>query len=154
MPVLHRFVVCIAMISVTALAAPAAAAPPTTATLRHQAEAWSSGPLAAFLQAKATAPAPFDWSDDGCSVVPDRPMGFDFHATCQRHDFGYRNFGRGGLALDPSPGRRARLDRRFKADLDAVCARPRLGAQRSLCSALALTYYEGVRLLGASAFGR
>jgi hypothetical protein len=138
-------------LALLALATPAIADGSSIATLRRQADAWSSGPLVAFLQAKAAQPAPFDWSDDGCSVVPDRPLGFDFHAACQRHDFGYRNFGQ-GLMLDPSPARRASVDRRFRSDLDAVCGRERLLIRRRACGALALTYFEGVRLLGARAF--
>jgi hypothetical protein len=138
-------------LALVALATPALAVGSTADTLRRQADAWSSGPLVAFQHVKAAAPAPFDWSDDGCSVVPDRPLGYDFHAACQRHDFGYRNFGQ-GLMLDPSPARRASVDRRFRSDLDAVCARERLSLRRQACRALALTYFEGVRLLGARAF--
>jgi hypothetical protein len=152
MPLLPRLLALAALAATLTLADPAGAAPGRTVLLAR-AETLVSGPLTAFLAAKAATLPPFDWSDDGCSVVPDRPLGFDFHDACLRHDFGYRNFGAGGLALDPSPARRARLDERLRADLATVCARM-ARVRRTVCSALALTYYEGARLLGSPAFTR
>jgi hypothetical protein len=118
--------------------------------LRSRADALVDAPLDVFLRAKAQAVPPFDWTDDGCSRAPDRPMGFDFAAACRRHDFGYRNFGH-GLRLDPTEARRARLDARFHADLLAACVAV-VRFVRSVCQHLAWLYVQAVRHFGRAAF--
>jgi hypothetical protein len=49
---------------------------------------------------RSVHPAPFNWSDDGCSgPFLIRPVYRSlFNRPCQLHDFGYRNYG-GGLRL-------------------------------------------------------
>ncbi|KAI5778607.1 prokaryotic phospholipase A2-domain-containing protein [Geopyxis carbonaria] len=32
------------------------------------------------------------FDSDGCTKVADRPLGFDFKPSCNRHDFGWRNY--------------------------------------------------------------
>jgi hypothetical protein len=145
-----RALVFVVVATVVATPTLADAAPVDPAALRRQADAWMAAPLATFLSAKAAAPRPFDWSDDGCSVVPDHPLGLAFRDACRRHDFGYRNYGR-GLRLDPTPARRRQIDRRFLADLQASCRGART-PMRVVCPALAWTYYEGVRAFGGGAF--
>ncbi len=80
------------------------------------------------------------WKTNGCSVpkalldaqwrgVP-IGKGFAYYAklfvkSCDRHDFGYRNYGSktNGLKLDPSATRRAQIDSRFHSNMDYQCKR-------------------------------
>lgn len=85
----------------------------------------------------------FDWSTDYCSASPDEPLGFDFRVACWRHDFGYRNYS----DLGQFEANKARLDNAFYYDLNTKCAS--YGRKsRSSCDALAVTYYEAVRVFG------
>ncbi|GGX80407.1 phospholipase [Streptomyces hiroshimensis] len=82
-----------------------------------------------------------DWSSDGCSWAPDRPMGFNFLPSCQRHDFGYRNYKKQGRF---DHGTRLAVDNNFKADLYAYCrtlAKAKIGS----CEYWARVYYDKVR---------
>ncbi len=88
----------------------------------------------------------FDWSTDGCSASPDQPLGFDFRISCQRHDFGYRNY----RAAGQFPGHKARLDDAFHADLRRRCDTYPT-ALRAACRSLAWTYYNAVRVFGSLA---
>jgi len=88
----------------------------------------------------------FDWSTDDCSAAPDRPLGFDFRLSCERHDFGYRNYHEAGLFA----ANRKRLDHAFYADLKRVCVTYSV-AVRPACLSLAYTYYTAVELFGSLA---
>ncbi|NUO96485.1 MAG: phospholipase [Nonomuraea sp.] len=86
----------------------------------------------------------FDWSSDGCSSSPDRPLGFDFRMPCGRHDFGYRNF----KAVNEFAANKEHVDDALYYDLKQVCERAgRLS--RPTCLGLAWTYYRAVRRFGA-----
>lgn len=80
------------------------------------------------------------WKNNGCSVpaklvdlelgggrIPKgKPVAFYagiFEKSCDRHDFGYRNYGTdsGGRALDPTEARRASIDSRFLSNMDHQC---------------------------------
>lgn len=107
-------------------------------------------PLGDFL-ALAASPGRderLDWSQDGCSHVPDEASAFDFRDACARHDFAYRNASLTG-ATDAA---RAAADERFKADMRASC-----GAEnpfdRIECEIWADVYFEGVREFGGGRFG-
>jgi hypothetical protein len=102
-----------------------------------------------FKRAKAQAPGPYDWSSDGCSHGPDKPAGFDFRDACDRHDFGYRNYGQGTLRANPTDAQRATVDARLRADLDDSCDRYRA---RELCRSMARMYYGAVRKEGGKGF--
>jgi len=114
-------------------------------TARARADAEMTVALAAFVEHRGQRPAPFDWSSDGCSKSPDRPFGFDFTAACWRHDFGYRNFLH-GLRLDPTRTRKAAIDARLAADLDAICERHTLWV--GLCGQVGRAYVWAVRVAG------
>jgi hypothetical protein len=79
------------------------------------------------------------WDHNGCSV-PEKlltihtgpiPLGKTlgyysnlFEAACNRHDFGYRNYGSatsGGLKLDPTESRRDSIDSQLHHNMDDVC---------------------------------
>ncbi|MCA1186914.1 MULTISPECIES: phospholipase [unclassified Saccharopolyspora] len=82
-----------------------------------------------------------DWSSDSCSYSPDEPLGFDFSTSCDRHDFGYRNYKAQGRFTDDG---RLRVDDNFKADMYSVCA------DDGLCKAAANVYYAAVRQFGGA----
>jgi Prokaryotic phospholipase A2 len=93
-----------------------------------------------------------DWTDNGCSKSPDHPFGFNFHRSCIRHDFGYRNYKKQGRFRHKDPNHhdnRKRIDRQFLHDLHNECA-GRDHHERRKCEGLAKTYYVFVRLLGGT----
>ena len=103
--------------------------------------------ISAFQSARnAKSPACFDWSSDNCSSSPDRPAGFNFVPSCQRHDFGYRNTKKQGrfTALKP------RIDTNFKNDMYNVCKQfTGLDSWKGVeCRAIADIYYTAVKELG------
>ncbi|GGM66346.1 phospholipase [Dactylosporangium sucinum] len=85
----------------------------------------------------------FDWSTDYCSTSPDQPLGFDFRLSCQRHDFGYRNY----KAMGQFPANKSRIDDSFYRDLKAKCATYN-SFVRPACTSLAWTYYQAVVAFG------
>jgi hypothetical protein len=85
----------------------------------------------------------FDWSTDYCSTSPDQPLGFDFRLSCQRHDFGYRNY----KAVGAFPANKSRIDDSFYYDLKAKCATYNAFV-RPACKSLAWTYYQAVVAFG------
>ncbi|WP_407566048.1 phospholipase [Streptomyces sp. 184] len=85
----------------------------------------------------------FNWSTDYCSSSPDNPFGFPFEKSCQRHDFGYRNYKEIG-AFDAN---KSRIDSAFYEDLKRVCNRYS-GATKTSCNSTAWVYYQAVRAFG------
>lgn len=111
--------------------------------LRQQADAYMMSPLSEFLVTKSQQPGPFDWSDNGCSFPFDYPTLPQFHEPCQRHDFGYRNYGR-GPTLAPDEGTRRWIDDRLLLDMVNSCNGD------SGCLRAANDTYIGLRLFGES----
>ncbi|WP_017538883.1 phospholipase [Nocardiopsis halophila] len=83
-----------------------------------------------------------DWSNDGCSMSPDEPLGYDFNPGCVRHDFGYRNF---KLQQRFDEANRLRIDNVFRDDLYGICDGD------WLCRGVADIYYSAVRGFGGVA---
>ena len=80
-----------------------------------------------------------DWSSDSCSYSPNEPLGYDFGTSCDRHDFGYRNYEKQSRFTDEN---RLRIDDNFKADMRSGC-----GAD-PVCKSAAEVYYWAVRQFG------
>lgn len=98
-----------------------------------------------FLTArKNKSPAGLDWTSDDCSYSPEKPFGYNFEYTCQRHDFGYRNY---KIQKRFDDGTKSKIDNNFAKDLKEVCAKED-GASEDLCTDLAALYYLAVSLLG------
>ena len=121
---------------------------------------------------KGKYPSQIDWSKDGCSV----PVGVwispalglvlhhysgVFRASCDRHDFGYRNYGHGSttgvhLRLDLSRARKDSVDARFKSNMKVQCDRAYPGLfkapARAACKGAADVYYEAVHKFGDKAY--
>jgi hypothetical protein len=112
------------------------------------------------------------WEKDGCSIpkaayaalgpVAGRLLKVyddDFRKSCDRHDFGYRNYGSvdGGLALDPTEKRRKAIDDRFHKNMDLQCDRifdRKIVeyVQRKACHKASDVFYEAVRGYGEDDF--
>ena len=92
---------------------------------------------------RAGGPAPFQaprLRDTGATRHPaqlthrERPACLPrdaFDRACARHEFGYRNYGAGGLALDTTEGRRTRVDDRLRDDLQGICHGQHQGRQHA-----------------------
>ncbi|CAG8552217.1 5783_t:CDS:1 [Racocetra persica] len=100
-----------------------------------------------FLDAKAKGNPKLDFNDDGCSNSPDHPFGFNFLPSCQRHDFGYRNYKNQGRFTEDN---RAKIDNNFKKDMFDICKEFKglksfLGVK---CRRIAEIYFNAVRAFG------
>lgn len=111
--------------------------------------------MTSFKNHKAAGYGPYNWSDDGCSapwfvsVLLGRDWNSEFSWACKRHDFGYRNFGK-GLEIRPTDTQRATVDSRLLSDMKAWC-----NAHESWnpdCYSAAGKYYAAVRLQGGPHF--
>lgn len=103
-----------------------------------------------------------DWDSDGCSIPrkwqnmlnqlgPENWAKF-FFSSCTRHDFGYRNFGKGQqfrLAYDPSAAMRRTVDGQLREDMKAQCAGY---AYPTICKRARQIIYAAVRKKGQDAF--
>ncbi len=93
-----------------------------------------------------------NWGDNGCSSpTGDKPSGFNFLPACQRHDFGYGNYGKGSIRANPTDAQRLVVDKKFLADMNAECNK-HSGKRYLSCRSWATTYYSAVRKLGGKAF--
>lgn len=94
-----------------------------------------------FTDVREQRPYPdrLDWSSDSCSWSPDRPLGYEFSTSCDRHDFGYRNYTRQQRLSEDN---RRRIDDNFRADMYSACA------DDVLCESTADLYYWAVREFG------
>ncbi len=111
------------------------------------------------------------WSTNGCSVPTSLLkanyktliVGFSldyysgvFKKSCDRHDFGYRNYGK-GLQLERTDVQRAKIDRKLSDNMDLQCKK-RFGhkvleyAQRKTCFRVSGLFYRAVRAFGGSKF--
>lgn len=118
-----------------------------------QADAYMNMPLETFHNARRLQPPPFDWTANGCSFGEvSGPFRESFNRACDRHDFGYRNYGAGSLRLDVSEARRTRVDDRLRDDLNALCRRDHAGLTETPCLAAAQAVYTAARSMGSAQF--
>ena len=109
-----------------------------------------------------------NWTNDGCSI-PTKALVVAgilspvtlaamlkykavFQASCDRHDFGYRNYGKNTstkgphLKLDPTQSRKNSIDVKFKSNMNLQCDRA-YGApyiSRTACKVAAQGFYLAV----------
>lgn len=110
-----------------------------------------STPMILFQQTKHALPPPppFDWTDDGCSGPA--PPGL-FGKSCQRHDFGYRNYHAQGRCSDDD---REHIDNNFMNDMSNECQDALDGIENVAlvpCLEAAGVYFAAVRGGGSSSF--
>jgi len=128
-------------------------------------DALMAGTMDQFKLAKSGRQGGYNWDDDGCSnpVLPDElkdnPAVFaTFRDACERHDFGYRNYGRyPGLRILPTDAKRAWIDDVFLADMREACnltawVEPTASGFLGICYSWAETYFAAVRNRGSFAF--
>ncbi len=112
-------------------------------------------PLDDFIELKASPnrPPQYDWSDDGCSFPGLSPI---FGPACERHDFGYRNYGASndGRWMDAQDGRREWIDKSFREDMLRLCFSNPLRVVPGVptCTALALSSYQAAHDIGGPFF--
>ena len=116
-----------------------------------------SGFGAALVGPKVGFDNSFDWRNDGCSNPAGRVnlqaaiANRYFRSACERHDFAYRNLGKGlGLARDENM--RRRIDDALLADSRSLCNRLVVPGLVGNCHATALAYWTAVRHFGRSAY--
>lgn len=125
--------------------------------LKTRAIQYENASMSDFQAVKRAGPPPFDWRDDGCSVPKSINVVIDndylkiFKKACQRHDFGYRNFGK-GLRLDRTESRREWVDKKFKADMDGICDAREASDGIDACEFWAEAFFQAVRHQGRDAF--
>lgn len=102
-------------------------------------------PISEFNKARdARNPPQLDWSSDGCSSSPDTPGGVNFLPSCQRHDFGYRNFKGQHRFTDQN---KAKIDKKLHDDLYRICSIEAKNDETA-CHATAEVYYNTVKYVG------
>jgi hypothetical protein len=110
--------------------------------------ALAAAPAASAAPDAPSAPAAVAQTD-GCTAVPDRPLGFDFKGACDAHDICYENKPYG----DSWSGRLA-CDNEFFDNMAAHCKANHAwwSPLRAACLAAASVYYDGVRKFGWAFF--
>jgi len=149
--------------------------PPTRADYKRYARQVAMervrGPL--YARYKRSFPTQLNWDNDGCSIpklpgwtkvlAPGLGVGTDglraglrrfFQASCDRHDFGYRNYGpkRGGLQVRPTRAGKRAIDRRFRSNMYYQCEHEMVFGLRTKCKEIATIMYIAVDKKGDSAF--
>lgn len=96
---------------------------------------------------KANNPSKCNWSSDNCSKSPDKPDGYNFIPSCQRHDFGYRNT---KAQKRFTSAMKKQIDDNFKKDLYKYCSQfSGWSSWKGVeCRRLADIYYAAVRKFG------
>jgi hypothetical protein len=146
-----------AALSLATLTAPAAQAEPRPDPVEEEAVRIMQLSYPDFLDVKESEPPPFNWHDDGCSAWGQLGVfSLVFDGPCKQHDFGYRNFGRGGLALSPNEDVRAWIDDRLQKEMQRACD-SKFGSLwatqiKNECYAEAEGTWRAVRLLGGGSF--
>lgn len=117
------------------------------------ADGYMNLPLETFLSVRRVQPPPFDWTANGCSFGEiSGPFRESFNRACNRHEFGYRNYGGRGLALDRTEARRTRVDDRLRDDLNGICRHDHAGLTETPCLAAAQAVYAAARAAGSNWF--
>ncbi len=134
------------------VATPLAANAPR-ALLVATADGYMQLPLETFQNLRGVRPPPYNWESRGCSFGEiSGPFRDSFDRACARHEFGYRNYGAGGLALDTTEARRTRVDDRLRDDLNGLCRSEHRGLTETPCLVAAQTVYAGARAAGRNWF--
>ncbi|KAH7371684.1 secretory phospholipase-like protein A2 [Pyrenochaeta sp. MPI-SDFR-AT-0127] len=104
-------------------------------------------PMADFVKLRDAKAGPqgLTWEADGCTNADDSPFGWNFKNSCNRHDFGYRNYKLQGRFTKQD---RKKIDKNFKNDMFNQCAHE--NGSKDACRTMAKMYYRSVRMFGAS----
>jgi len=97
------------------------------------------------LARKRRQPPDLDWGSDGCTDAAESPLWFKFHPSCERHDFGYRNYKEQSRFDEVT---RKKIDDNFLRDMDAYCDTVS-NLVEWLCDIVKAAYYAGAREWGS-----
>ena len=131
---------------------PAATAAPTRADADRLA---FEVDLATFEHDAPTPLSGFNWSSDGCSTPAIRDLdrwNALFKPACDRHDFSYGVYGRGGDVQDATETQRRRIDDQFLRDMNGICTATYTWVRRAECLLVARGYYTVIRQVGGLAY--
>jgi len=108
--------------------------------------------MSAFQKARKAQSPTCDWKSDNCSDSPDKPDGYNFIPSCQRHDFGYQNMRKQKRLTTAN---RKKIDDNFKKDLYKECSQySGLSSWKGVeCRRIADIYYKAVRACGDGSCG-
>ena len=166
--------VILVLVTLMGLVAPASAATRATLKAAATAVAYETVGGSNYATYKAKYPASLNWGNDGCSVpaavanavpkmewVLDHYMGV-FQKSCDRHDFGYRNFGSNTTTsgvhqkFSPTQATKDRIDTRFLTNMRIQCDTRYDDLldipARSTCRGAANIFYTAVKYGGNGAF--
>ena len=165
----------LAVLTMTTLTAPASAAP-SRATLKAAANAVAFERVGGsnYRIYKEKYPKRLNWGNDGCSVPEEISEAYPrlawviehyegvFQKSCDRHDFGYRNFGSNTSTAGPHPSfsptraTKDRIDTRFHRNMRIQCDQRYddvwdIPANQA-CKAAAKVFHTAVKYAGDDAF--
>ncbi len=172
---LTRSLATVILVLVTSMGLVAPASATTRATLKAAATAVAFETVGGsnYGTYKAKYPTSLNWGNDGCSVpsyIRAAPglgavlsaYSHVFVHSCDRHDFGYRNFGKNTTTsgvhpkFSPTQATKDKIDSRFYTNMKINCDDSFGGIikapLRAACKAGAWTFYEAVHLRGNGAF--
>lgn len=84
-----------------------------------------------------------DWRNNGCTSALDKPFGYNFFPSCQRHDFCYLNYRKQGRYEKL----KASCDDNFQRDMYRECAK-HSGIRSRHCRSVARLYHWAVKTFG------
>lgn len=165
--------VLLSMVTAIGLVSPASATPRATLKAAAQAVAYEQVGGPKYGDFKDTYPRELNWTKDGCSVPKAvlairgvsavvKAYGKVFERSCDRHDFGYRNFGKNTKTpgvhpkFSPTQATKDKIDNRFRSNMKIQCAQRYDDIwdipAREACKKAADVFYLGVHLGGGGAF--
>ena len=168
-------VIMLTIATTLSLVAPAPASATPRATLKAAATAVAFEKVGGgnYATYKALYPSSLNFTNDGCSVpnkvlvagglgVVLKAYGKVFEHSCDRHDFGYRNFGSATSTpgahpkFSPTRATKDKIDSRFYSNMKVQCDSKFGGVikapLRALCKGAAKTFYEAVSHFADDAF--
>lgn len=163
----------LSMVTVMGLASPASATSRATLKAAATAVAYEQVGGSKYGHYKDAYPKELNWTNDGCSV-PNKVLvlgglgavlkvyGKVFEHSCDRHDFGYRNFGKNTTTpgvhpkFSPTRATKNKIDARFYSNMKIQCDQKFGGVVkaplRAACKAAASTFYLAVSRHADEAF--
>ena len=111
--------------------------------------------LATFEREAPTEVSGFHWSSDGCSTPAIRDLdrwNALFKPACDRHDFSYGVYGRGGDVEDATESQRRKVDDQFLLDMNGICTATYTWLRRAECLLVARGYHTVIRQVGVLAY--
>lgn len=165
--------VMLSIVMAVGLVAPASATPKATLKAAAEIVAYEKVGGSNYAKYKAKYPKELNWTNDGCSVphkvlvlgglgVVLKAYGKVFEKSCDRHDFGYRNFGKNTTTpgvhpkFSPTRATKNKIDSRFHSNMKVQCDKKFGGVVkaplRAACKGAAKTFYEAVNRYADEAF--